>query len=315
MPNLPRHFKEKGVLAFALWPLSLIWRLAAAASRLRRPARARVPVICVGNIVVGGTGKTPIVIALAKELQARGLKVGVISRGYGAKVKAPRLARPEGAAGELGDEPLLISRKLDGAPVAVCPNRAAAARLIESEVDVILMDDGLQNRSLAKDFTIAVFDGGFGCGNGFLLPAGPLREPLSALKRVNAIVITGAENKALERRLARFGKVYAAPSQTAAPKIARATAFAGIARPEKFFLGLRAAGIRLTWTRAFPDHHRYSREELEEIVAIARGEKILTTEKDFVKIPRELAAHFTPVGLSLQIPPALLKSVISSTGI
>jgi len=320
MPREPEYFKKKGAAAIALWPLSLMWRAAAWARRnlALRPYRAGKPVVCVGNLVSGGSGKTPVTMALAKMFMDDGWRVGIVSRGYGRRCSDVMLVKKDSTVAEVGDEPFEMAVKLPKALIAVGANRAAAARLIEREVDVILMDDGLQNLKLEQDFRIAVFSSFLGVGNGLVLPAGPLREPLSRLAGVDAIVITGNRNPALERELAQYGKpVFNAPwKPRKLKKGLRAAAFAGIGGPEKWFAMLAAQGVDVVHAETFPDHHNYTRVELEKLLAI--GLPVLTTMKDFVKIPEDLKPHFTPVYADSQLDTSmfgLLRSTIISRGI
>ena len=320
MPKEPLYFKEKGAIACALRPLSLLWRAAGFARRAMaaRPYRARVPVVCVGNLVAGGSGKTPVVMALSRQLMGEGFRVGIVSRGYGRRSRGCLLVKEDSTAAEAGDEPLEMALRLPSVRIAVGADRAAAARMLEHEVDVIIMDDGLQNLSLRQDFQIAVFDSQAGFGNGFVLPAGPLREPLSRLSFVDAVVITGGKNPALKRGLERYGRpvFYAVTKMGRLKKGLRAVAFAGIGKPEKFFMSLAAAGVDIVRARAFADHHNYTRAELVKLLAM--GLPVLTTGKDFVKIPADLRSRFTPVYMDSQLDTSmlgLLRSTIISLGI
>lgn len=278
-----------------LAPLSLLFGAVAASRRalyragLPRATRLPVPVIVVGNLTVGGAGKTPLTIALVEALQARGYKPGVISRGYGTDNEAPREVRADSSPADIGDEPLLIRRSA-GVPVFVCRKRpAAGAALLAAypETNVILSDDGLQHYALARDVEIAVFDAR-GAGNGYLLPAGPLREPLS--RRVDAVVINGDAPSPVAgqgwtmrlepRGLYRLGD----PAQRrltsdfvrdAEGKVA---ALAGIGDPKRFFATLRSLGLRIE-EHPFPDHHPYTEADLKAITAPL----IVMTEKDAIK--------------------------------
>lgn len=251
-----------------------------------------VPLVVVGNITAGGTGKTPLVIALVKALQQLGFRPGVVSRGHGGTHMAPQLVTGQSDPAGVGDEPVLIAWKT-GAPVAVGRDRVAAARLLLARspgIDVILSDDGLQHYRLGRSLELVVIDGSYGLGNGLLLPAGPLREPVSRLHGVDAVIITRRPGEA--RRFSvkhpRIMEVKHGPGQfyrlineteRRDPQHAftrRVTALAGIARPESFFHVLRDFGLDIE-TRPFPDHHAYSSSELA-----AEGVLIMT-EKDAVK--------------------------------
>lgn len=295
-----RAWQQRGPLAWALTPLAAVFaavsgaRRAAFAAGWLKSVRVGVPVVVVGNVTVGGTGKTPTVIALVEALRAAGYSPGVVSRGYGAKVERPTPVTTSTPARACGDEPLLIARRT-GVPVWVSPNRVAAAQALcaaHCDVDVIVSDDGLQHYRLQRDFELVVFDHRLG-GNGFLLPAGPLREPLS--RRRDATLINNPferalpdwpntfalklepghawhlANPSLRRPLAQFGGTPDAPQ--------RLVAAAGIGSPERFFATLRAAGLA-PQTLPLPDHYDYTSNPFSEIAADA----ILVTEKDAVKL-------------------------------
>ncbi len=256
-----RQWASRGPVAWLLSPLSLVF-LAVSRSRRERtvPNRLPVPVVVVGNIYVGGTGKTPVTIALVRELQARGWHPGVISRGFGRREDGIRLINEETPAAEAGDEPLLIARET-GVPVAVGRARFEAGRaLLEAhpEVDLIVSDDGLQHAALARDVEIAVV-GARGLGNGWVLPAGPLREPPSRLDTVDAIVLNTANEAVVESRTPRFAasSCFAACTQLSTGKTAliddlaqkiraehlKPLSAAGIAAPGRFFAMIRAHDI------------------------------------------------------------------------
>jgi tetraacyldisaccharide 4'-kinase len=282
-----------------LQPLSWLYgaivgarRRAYGAGWLRRQRVAR-PVVVVGNLTVGGTGKTPLTIWLARELSARGLKAGIVSRGYGARVNGePRQVTEGSSSHEVGDEPLILARR-SGCPTMVGADRVAAAvALIARGVDVILADDGLQHLRLERDCEIVVIDGERGFGNSRLLPAGPLREPLQRLVRADVLVVNGAPSHA-SLLPALGGRVTIGMRLTAAEAVAleggavrplaafagqRVHAVAGIGNPERFFATLRAQGMEVI-AHPFPDHHAFAARELEF------GDRlpVLMTEKDAVK--------------------------------
>jgi tetraacyldisaccharide 4'-kinase len=257
--------------------------------------RVSHPVIVVGNITVGGTGKTPLVIWLAGELTALGLKVAVITRGYGRHTRAGVLrVDAHSSAGEVGDEALLIFRRAR-VPVYVCRERVAAARAaIAAGAQLLIADDGLQHLRLARDFEIALIDAARGLGNGALLPAGPLREPPTRIDRVGAVVLTGAgacqRAGALhmqlhgEQLLPLNGAGPAAP--LASFRGRRVHAFAGIGNPQRFFATLRAAGLELI-EHSLPDHQPIASQALHQ----ADGLPVLMTEKDAVKCPAPAPAN------------------------
>jgi tetraacyldisaccharide 4'-kinase len=287
------------MLVAALWPLSLLFRAAVALRRwlyrrgILRPARLSAPVVIVGNITVGGSGKTPLVAALARALAQRGHRPGIVSRGYGraSDDRVPIPVAVDADPDRVGDEPLLLARA--GFPVVVARDRVSAGRALlarHPECDVILADDGLQHYRLARDVEIAVVDASRAPGRPWLLPAGPLREPPSRLAEVDAVValvpsggaVPGSLRGAFAMTLA--GDVFARvddPRVTApAAQFAGAGvhALAGIGHPARFFAQLAELGIEAN-AHPFPDHHRFVADDL----AIAGAKAILMTEKDAVK--------------------------------
>jgi len=306
---LVRAWLQRGWLAWLLWPVSLFFgALAAIRRRLYQAGffkvqRVPVPVIVVGNVVAGGSGKTPVVMALVQHLQARGLRVGVVSRGYGRLATDCREVLKVSVISEVGDEPALIKQST-GAPVFVASRRfEAAMALLASYPDtqVILCDDGLQHLNLHRDLEICVFDDR-GIGNGFLLPAGPLREPWP--RPANLVLHTGAHpafagftaRRTLAHHALRADGKRVALSELAQKNSKPLLAVAAIAKPEDFFTMLRAIGLNLARTLALPDHYAFdswSRNEHE-------GYTVICTEKDAVKLwhhePEALAVPliFTP---------------------
>jgi tetraacyldisaccharide 4'-kinase len=268
------------------------------AGRLRRPGRGTgVPVVCIGNPTVGGAGKTPTALAVARWLQAAGERPAFLTRGYGGRLAGPVRVDPAvHAAAEVGDEALLLARV---APTMVSRDRVAgAAAAREQGASVVVMDDGFQNPSLVKDVSLLVVDAQRGIGNGRVFPAGPLRAPLAAqLERADALLLIGAGTAAdlvgaaaEQRGLPVFrGRLQPDGAAVAALRGRKALAFAGIGDPEKFFATLRAAGIETPACRAFPDHHRYVRSEADALVRQAErdGLILLTTEKDLVRLAKD----------------------------
>ncbi len=273
------------------WPLVLLSRsyAVATARRLTQPGwTAPVPVICCGNAGTGGSGKTPLAMDLARRLQARGLSVAFLSRGHGGRLCGPLRVDPDKHdAKDVGDEPLLLARL---APAYIGADRAASARLAIAEgAAVLLMDDGLQNPTLAKTVSLLVIDGEAGFGNGHVIPAGPLREPAGvAASRCHASVVIGRDQGVADQ----LGLPVLRARLTPARFDARApvVAFAGIGRPQKFFDSLREAGHPPVATLEFADHHRYTPADLRRIRALAErhGATPVTTEKDFVRLAPDL---------------------------
>jgi tetraacyldisaccharide 4'-kinase len=288
------------VRALLLAPLgSLYGWIAQSRYRRRQPYHSRFPVICVGNFTAGGSGKTPLAIAIARQLLARGTTPVFLTRGYGGSDAGPSWVEDgPGAARRFGDEPLLLVRV---APTMVARDRAAGARAIEAsgrQVGAIVMDDGLQNGTLAKDLSIAVVDGGRGLGNGEVIPAGPLRAPIDfQLGLVDAIVVRepeedGSAAAGVHERMRRgFPGPVLVARVTAAGDAAwlsgkPVVAFAGIVNPERFFALAEKLGARVLERAAFPDHHVFSRGDAERLLALARAKAcdLVTTEKDWARL-------------------------------
>ncbi len=287
------RWQGRSPLILLLMPLSWIYRLAAEVRnrlydlRLLASRRLPVPVIVVGNITVGGTGKTPLVVWLSLFLQRAGYRPGIISRGYGGRAAVwPQVLAPNSDPEEVGDEPVLIARRA-GCPVVVGPDRVAAARtlLAAHRCDVVISDDGLQHQRLARDIEIVVIDGQRRFGNGLLLPAGPLREPVSRLQRADVLITQGAAHageRSMElrdtglRNLA-SGKA-CAPSEFAGKTV---HAVAGIGNPGGFFARLRGLGLEVR-EHPFPDHYRFRPEDLR----FGDDAPVIMTEKDAVKCER-----------------------------
>lgn len=274
--------------------------------------------ICVGNLTVGGTGKTPIVIAIARALIERQRKVRILTRGYGGRARAPTVVHPQAdLASQTGDEALVLAA---AAPVIVSRDRAAGAKLAQTKgVDVIVMDDGHQNFSLAKDLSLVVIDAEQGFGNGRVLPAGPLREPVSqGLARADAAIVVGDaafELPDFDKPILRARLV---PVDVLGLQGRRVVAFAGIGRPEKFFTTLRKLGAEIAEAHAFPDHHVYLAPELARLrnASHTANALLITTEKDFVRLPpaQRLDIRYLPVRAAFEDPialSALLDSVAS----
>lgn len=325
--TLTRAWLRRGPLALALWPLSLPLRALAALRRglyragVLKSERLPVPVVVVGNIFVGGTGKTPLTIWLVDQLRAAGMRPGVISRGHGGAEAAPREVLPASSAAEVGDEPLLIAARA-GCPVVVGRRRVEAGRrLLElhPEVDVLVADDGLQHYALRRDVEIVLFDGR-GVGNGLVLPAGPLREPPSRRRDftvVNAPAIDPALARAVggdpwQMRLLGDEAVRldgSARLPLAALRGKRLLAAAGIGNPGRFFAMLRAAGLEVA-ELPLPDHHDFRDDPFRGVDA----DVILVTEKDAVKCRQLENINDDPrlwvVPVSARIDPALAAQIV-----
>lgn len=279
-------------------------------SGLRTPTRLAVPVIVVGNITAGGTGKTPLVLALIEALRSRGWQPGVVSRGYGGSARSPILLDDMPDPAVVGDEPSLIRRRT-GVPVAVGRNRVDAARLLlGAGIDVILADDGLQNPSLARDIEICVIDGERRFGNGRLLPAGPLRESAERLGQVDFVVCNGGQARAGETPMRLLGNIASRVDGSESPRLlAEFTdqpvhAVAGIGNPGRFFDSLRRHGIEVI-EHAFTDHRALIKADLDFADALP----ILMTEKDAVKCGSFADSRFWQVPVSAELPDSFFDAI------
>ena len=309
-----------GLAATALTPLSWLYRLGAEGrAAVARPASAGIPVICVGNFTAGGAGKTPTVLALAALLGEEGLRPHFLTRGYGGSEQGLLRVDPDRHdARMVGDEALLLARL---APTWLSRDRAAGAAAARAAgAPMLVMDDGMQTPSLTKDLCLAVVDGGAGFGNGRLLPAGPLREPLArGLSRAHALILVGDDRRDALRALGPHDlpviEADLVPGDEArALRDRPVVAFAGIGRPEKFFETLVDIGCTVIARHAFADHHRYKPGEVAAIIDHARkqGAVPVTTEKDHVRLPpgaRE-AVRALPVTLTWR-DPAELRALLA----
>ncbi|MGE3623328.1 MAG: tetraacyldisaccharide 4'-kinase [Bdellovibrionales bacterium] len=309
-------YRSYGLTAFALEPFSLLWRAGGLARKiLSSPYDGQKPSICIGNISVGGTGKTPAALAVARVLQQAGARPVFVSRGYGGRERGPLRVDPSRHTAEnVGDESLLLART---APVWIGRDRVAAIKQAEAEGSHILLDDGLQNPNIRPDVSLIVVDGETGFGNGSLLPAGPLREkPEEVLSRIAGVILIGADRQGIAKQVAcpvlRASLEPRVPDDLPSEK--KFFAFAGIGRPEKFFASCREAGLELAGTASFADHHRFTHAEIEDLQRKAGRLKarLVTTEKDHVRLPDDMRASVSvlPVALIFE-DAALLERLIN----
>jgi tetraacyldisaccharide 4'-kinase len=322
MERLQHHWYRISPLHLLLYPLSLLFRFLSALRRLLyrsgilSSVRLPVPVIVVGNISVGGTGKTPLTLCLVQQLIENGYHPGIVSRGYtkgGNTCRLPRQVSVDDMADEVGDEPLLMAQRAL-CPVWVGRDRPAAARaLLEAhpECDVILSDDGLQHYRLQRDVEIVVVDGARRFGNGLLLPAGPLREPLSRLGEATAVVVNGGSTSGNEYAMHLEGKRFynlLNPEIVAAPEAfagQRLHAIAGIGHPQRFFKHLAHLGLE-SQSHPFPDHHRYTAHD----IGFDDADAILMTEKDAVKCVSFANERCWVLRVDAQVSPALPQLIL-----
>lgn len=315
-------YSQKGasqVLAVMMTPLSWLWQLVTGLRwRLAKPYQSSLPVICIGNLTVGGVGKTPCVRTLALAAKAKGFTPVILMRGYGGRLAGPLFVNDQHSAHDVGDEALELKATL-ALPVVVSRDRAAGARWIETHHagDVIIMDDGFQNPTLRYDQAVLVFDGETGIGNSGIVPSGPLRESLpTGLRRASHALIIGEDKHQLANRIHHL-----------APHIPRASAqkgyhtktrqmitdqttcngrllaFAGIGRPQGFFDTIQDHGGHLVTSLSFGDHHHYSAKEWEHIIRMAETNqaRLVTTMKDYMRLSPSQKAMVTPLPLELRI--------------
>jgi tetraacyldisaccharide 4'-kinase len=288
----PAFWAQRGLTAQALRPFSLITRYATARRMAKPGLNLGIKVICVGNAGVGGAGKTMVVLDILRRLKPHPFG---LTRGYGGRLSGPVLVdRGQHDAMDVGDEAVLLAA---AAPTVLSHDRAAGARLALAEgASAVVMDDGLQNPAVQKTLSLLVIDGGYGFGNGLLLPAGPLREPvLAAASRCQAAVLIGDDETGALAQLPASLPVFRAQLQPQCTEsLARrpVIAFAGIGRPEKFFRSVLALGAELVDTHAYPDHHVYSARDITSLLGqtSSTGAKLVTTAKDYVKLPPPLRA-------------------------
>ena len=301
--------KDDRTLSRALMPLAWCYSLGGRLRRsIVRPVKAAVPLLCIGNFVAGGAGKTPVVLSLGKYLIGHGRKVHFLSRGYGGRVAGPfRIDLDAHSAAEVGDEALLLAAV---APTWISRNRPDGVRVAGEGADVIIMDDGFQNPTVEKDISLLVIDGRYGFGNGRVIPAGPLRETIAqAAGRANALVLIGPDkahamsHPALWKTPLPILKASVKTGPEAEELMDKpVVAFAGIGNPEKFFLTLRDLGCKVKAAHPYADHHLYSEVEIKRLKEEADNAEaqLVTTEKDAMRLSKEALAGVLVLPISLE---------------
>lgn len=308
----PEFWKREGLASFCLTPVAILWGMAVGIrQRMAHPAKASVPILCIGNLVVGGAGKTPLALAFARHLLALGRHPHFLTRGYGGRESGPLQVDPaRHGVRDVGDEALQLAAV---APTWVSHDRPRGAMAAAAAgADIIVMDDGYQNHALAKDISVLAVDGGYGFGNRQIMPAGPLRESLvRGLRRADAAVVIGTDATGACNGIINYTRVFKAallprPDNDVAGETV--FAFAGIGRPDKFYATLRLIGCTVAGTRDFSDHHNYSPQEIMKLCedAAAKGAIPVTTEKDYVRLPPDARdmIKVLPVALEWDDPSA-----------
>lgn len=293
MLRTPNFWTKKNIFSFALLPLSFIYFLGFSLAKFfSKTEKISKPVICIGNIIAGGAGKTPTAIAVGKILRDMGAEFAFLSRGYMNDGSRFLMLRKQDnlKADQVGDEPMLL---LNTAPTFIAKDRLFGAKQIDrmKQFKAIVLDDGMQCNSLKRDFTILVVDGKIGFGNDFMIPAGPMRETLaSGLEKTDLVVVVGKTNAKLAKKLAGKKIVSAKiiPQNIKEFRGKKLIAFCGLAYPQKFFSLLENEGLKVIETREFADHFHYKNSDLENLFQVAneRKAKLITTKKDWVKFPK-----------------------------
>ena len=297
MPIKTPHFwTELSWQSVILFPVSYIWRFGHyAQQKILNTKETEIPVICVGNLTVGGSGKTPVVITLCRFLSGIGKSTSILTRGFGGKEKGPIFVSTNlHQSLDVGDEPLMMANSLD---VCVSRNRPSGAKHIldKKKYDCIVMDDGLQNPTLKKDLNIAVFDGKFGIGNGFLLPAGPMRQKLEVgIQNIDLVIFNGKDETGLGQKIPPHIPIFTGelqPDEEIVEKMKnrRVYGFAGIGNPSRFFKTLNNIGTDLVGEAHFADHHPYTDADLTQLYeeAMQSGAELVTTQKDWMRLPTD----------------------------
>ncbi|MDD9912883.1 MAG: tetraacyldisaccharide 4'-kinase [Alphaproteobacteria bacterium] len=305
----PQHWQNKNLLAYFLWPVSQLYLMGRSIhrwQRLKNQYWAGVPVISVGNITAGGAGKTPFVAALARHFAENGYQVAILSRGYGGKHTEPTQVTDTSTAIDVGDEPVMLHRQLAHLPVQVWVGRqrpAVAARAERSGATLLILDDGFQRDDIGRNVDIVILRGEHPFGNGYCLPAGPLRDPLPALKRAHfAVVMNPVEGTPKYFHTPAYRLKATLENEALKPlKNKNIIAFAGLAYPDKFFGQLEKNGLKILQKIAFADHHFYTEKDIQNLKnqANKNSATLVTTEKDFARLTKRQAENITAIPLHL----------------
>jgi len=303
----PQFWNKKTSISYLLLPFSLLYLLGHLINLFRKISnKVNKPVVCIGNLVAGGAGKTPVAIAIGEMLKELNIDFAYLSAGHGGKIKNFTLVDKKNYnSQDVGDEPLLLS---EVATTFISKNRLFGARQISllPEKKLIIMDDGLQNPAIIKDFSIVVIDGNYGVGNGFLIPSGPLRERVgSGIKKANLVVIIGEDRSDIITKFCVGKKVIKANIKVLnGDKFYNKSliAFCGIGRPEKFFDSLRSNQINILSAFTFSDHHQYQEKELNRMINLATKHKVnlITTKKDWVRLAPEYQQQISYLDIKIE---------------
>jgi tetraacyldisaccharide 4'-kinase len=312
----PSYWKKRGLISLALFPLSLLYNLISCLIYKYKSLniyQSKAKIITVGNINIGGVGKTPIVISLANILNDNyNKKIAVLTRGYGGKIIGPSMVAPDGNVSDYGDEALLIAAKH---MTCIAKNRLEGIKYLESlGYDVIITDDGLQDPRFNKALSFLVIDGEFALGNAMIFPSGPLRESLNyGLKKADYCIVIGKTELAIPENLL----VEANISTSVNLKHENFIAFAGIGRPEKFFKSVEKANGIILEEVAFGDHHVFKDEEIEDLISLANNKKagLITTEKDYVRIKDKYKKYIQTLPVSIKWKNNKILNILSSLGL
>ena len=311
----PQFWHTKNFIAYLLLPFSLLYLFGHFLNFFRKiPTRINKPIICVGNLVAGGAGKTPVAIAIGEMLKELNIDFAYLSAGHGGKIKNfTSVNAKEYDSKAVGDEPLLLS---EVATAFVSKNRLFGAKQIAlmPEKKLIVMDDGLQNPTLIKDFSIMVIDGNYGFGNGFIIPCGPLREPVwIGIKKADLVIIVGEDKSRIAKNFCRGKKIIKAKIKTVNGKKFHkksVIAFCGIGRPEKFFDSLKQNNTNIITKFSYADHHQYQEREIRKMINLAKKNKVrlVTTKKDWVRLEKMYQKQIDYLDIKIEFDdPSYLK--------